>query len=227
MEAVMKIGGSLAEDPASLNALCQWLGILAKTHKILIVPGGGKLADIVREIDQSFGLSDVIAHKMAILAMDQFGLFLSDVTPNSCVSYTLEKAKKFSAAGMLPIILPSKLMFRKDSLEHSWDVTSDSVAAFVAGLVNARKLVLVKDVDGIFTSDPKRSEEARLIREVSVHDLLKFGGTCVDRALPGVLLETKIDCYVVNGNYPERIKAILEDEPTICTRVLLLNESQK
>lgn len=221
MEAVIKVGGSLAEDPVGLRTLCQELGALAKTHRILIVPGGGKFADVVREFDWRFNLSNTTAHKMAILAMDQFGLFLSNITPNSRVFYSLGKAKKFSAARMLPIFLPSKLMFRKDPLEHSWDVTSDSIAAHIAGLLHAKKLILVTDVDGIFTDDPKKDLDSRLMEKLSAEELLSWNGrTSVDKFLPRMLLETRLDCYVVSGKHPKRIKAILNDEKTLCTRIV-------
>jgi len=136
MEAVLKVGGSLAEDPSSLAMLGQELSVLAKAHRIVIVPGGGEFADTVRKLDKTYNISDVVAHKMAILAMDQYGLFLSDITPSSYVSYALKEISN-SVNGMLPIFLPSKLMFSKDPLEHSWDVTSDTIAAYIAGVLHA------------------------------------------------------------------------------------------
>jgi aspartokinase-like uncharacterized kinase len=222
MEAVIKIGGSLAEEPASLKALCQELSVLAKTHRILIIPGGGKFADAVREFDQMFNLSDVIAHEMAILAMDQFGLFLSDITPNSYTLNAMEKGKKLPATGMLPILLPSRLMFHTDPLEHSWDVTSDSIAAYIADRLRAEKLILATDVDGVFTNDPKRDLNARLIEKISANQLLSWDKrTSVDKSLPKILLTLRSDCYVVNGKYPERITAILENKKTCCTRIIV------
>lgn len=220
MEAVIKVGGSLAEDTESLKTLCQELSVLAKTHRILIVPGGAKFADVVREFDQTFSPSHTAAHKMAILAMDQFGLLLSSITPNSCASYTLEKAKKLSATGTLPILLPSRLMFCKDPLEHSWDATSDSIAAYIAGVLHVKKLILATDVDGIFTTDPKEDLNARLIEKLSANELLSWNKrTSVDKLLPRMLLKTRLDCYVVNGKHPKRIKAILENEKTPCTQI--------
>jgi len=221
VEATIKVGGSLSEEPPRLRALCRELSLLARTHRILIVPGGGKFADAVREFDQTFNLSDTIAHKMAILAMDQFGLFLSNIVPNSQISYTLKEAKKLSETGSPTILLPSRLMFQKDPLEHSWDVTSDSIAAHIAGELNAKKLILVTDVDGIFTNDPKRDSNARLIEKLSANELLNWNErTSVDRFLPKILIRTRMNCYVVNGKYHERVKAILEDEKTICTRIV-------
>lgn len=221
MEAVLKVGGSLAEYTVSLKKLCKELASLAKNHRILIVPGGGKFADIVREFDKIYGLSNAVAHKMAILAMDQFGLFLSDITPNSYVSYSLKEIKD-STSGMLPIFLPSKFMFRRDPLEHSWDVTSDSIAAYIAGLLHAKKLILVTNVDGIFTEDPKEDVNAKLIAELSAERLVSWNKrTGLDKTLPELLLKTRLNSYVVNGKYPGRIKAILENEKSIYTCIIV------
>jgi aspartokinase-like uncharacterized kinase len=225
MDAVIKIGGSLAEDPAALRALCNRLGEIAKKHRVVVVPGGGKFADVVREFDQQFGLSPVISHRMAILGMDQFGLLLSQIIPNSCASCLLNDAKQLSEIGVVPIFLPSRLMFQADPLEPSWDVTSDSVATYVASRLSANKVILVTDVDGIFTSDPKKHSDAKLINELSANELLRLNHrTSVDRFLPKLLLNTQMHCYVVNGAHPERIEAILTGQHTICTLVKSRNK---
>ena len=219
MEAVLKVGGSLAEDPASLTRLCQQLSALAKAYRIAVVPGGGELADIVRKFDKVYGLSNTVAHKMAILAMDQYGFFLSDITPNSYVSYSLEEISN-SEKWALPIFLPSKLMFREDPLEHSWDVTSDTITAYIAGLLHADKLLLVTHVDGIFSADPKKNVDTKLVEEVSAEELQGWNRrTSVDKTLPKILLQANLDCYVVNGGYPERVRLILENKKTVCTHV--------
>jgi aspartokinase-like uncharacterized kinase len=220
MDAVIKVGGSLAEDPAALRALCNKLGEIAKKHRIVVVPGGGKFADVVRDFDRRYALSADISHRMAILGMDQFGLLLSQIIPNSCATYLLNDAKQFSEIRVVPIFLPSRLMFQDDPLEHSWDVTSDSMAAYIAGRLNMDKVILVTDVDGIFTSDPKKHSDAKLINELSASELLReIQRTSVDRFLPKLLLEIQIDCYIVNGKYPERIEAILAGQHTTCTLV--------
>jgi aspartokinase-like uncharacterized kinase len=219
MEAVLKVGGSLAEDPASITRLCQQLSALAKVHRIAIVPGGGKFADTIRKVDKIYSLSNTVAHKMAILTMDQYGFLLSSITPDSYVSPSLEEISN-SAKGTLPIFLPSKLMFREDPLEHSWDVTSDTIAAYIAQLLHAEKLILVTDVDGIFSEDPRKTLDAKLIAELSAEELLGWNRrTSVDKTLPKMLIEANLDCYVVNGGYPERIKLILENKKTVCSHV--------
>jgi aspartokinase-like uncharacterized kinase len=182
-------------------------------------PGGGNFADMVRNFDKTYGLSKTVAHKMALLAMDQFGLFLSDITPNSFVSHSFEKAKN-SPSGTLPIFLPSRFIFRKDPLESSWNVTSDSITAYIAGMFHAKKLILVTDVDGIFTENPKKSLDAKLIAEVSAKQLLGWNKrTSVDQTLPKILLKIKLDCYVISGRHPRRIKAVLENQKSVYTHI--------
>jgi hypothetical protein len=220
MDATLKIGGSLTEEPVKLRALCRELSEMAKTHRITVVPGGGRFADVVRELDERFHLQDTVAHNMAILAMDQYGMFLASITPGSRATRTLDGARQHSEAGLVSILLPSRLMSRADPLPHSWEVTSDSITAYIAGELRSEKLVLVTDVDGIYTGDPKDDPAAELIEEISVADLSKRDArTSVDAYLPRIISETRLDCYVVNGRYPGRVRAILDNELPRCTRI--------
>jgi aspartokinase-like uncharacterized kinase len=220
VDAVIKVGGSIAEDPERLKALCRKLSMLAKKYAIIVVPGGGQFADAVREYDRRFALSSDVSHRLAILGMDQFGLLLSQIMPNSRVFRQLENAKELAEAKIVPIFLPSHWMFQENPLENSWDVTSDSIAAYVASRVNAGKLVLAIDVDGIFTCDPKTYADAKLVERLSAKKLAALNRrTSVDRYLPKLLLKSQTDCYVVNGKYPERVAAVLAGQQTTCTLV--------
>jgi aspartokinase-like uncharacterized kinase len=219
VDAVVKVGGSLAENPEVLIDLCAKLSLIAKKYCLVVVPGGGRFADVVRDSDEQFNLSSSVSHRMAILGMDQFGMLLAQITPNSCATYLLSDAKQLSETEAVPIFLPSRLLFKEDPLRNSWDVTSDSIAAYVAGRLQAAKLVLVTDVDGIFTEDPDR-EAAVLIERLSPEELLKFDKrTSVDRFLAKMLLEAPVDCYVVNGKHPDRVEAVLEGQQVTCTLI--------
>jgi aspartokinase-like uncharacterized kinase len=220
VEAVAKIGGSLAQHPEALRSLCTKVGEIAKKHRLLIVPGGGVFADAVRETEKQFCTSVYVSHKMAVLGMDQFGLLLSELIPDAIAIASLEKSKDYWKSETTPVFLPSKMMFREEPLEASWEVTSDSIAAFVACRVNADAVILAKDVDGIFDADPKKNPNAKLIAELSVSKLSKrTGPTGVDRYLPRLLLEKGLDCYVVNGPFPERIAQVLNGEDATFTLI--------
>jgi aspartokinase-like uncharacterized kinase len=221
VDAVIKIGGSLAEEPKTLRKLCLKLNELAKKYDVIFVPGGGRFADVVRIFDRRYTLSNRVSHKMAILAMDQFGLLLSDIMPDSDVFRQLENAKAKSKTNDAPIFLPSTLMFEQNPLENSWDVTSDSIAAYVAAQVNAKKLILVTNVDGVFTIDPRKNLDAKLIESLTISQLSMFKDrTSVDSNLHKMLLSARFKCYIVNGQFPERIEAILRGIKTTCTFVV-------
>jgi hypothetical protein len=217
---IVKIGGSLALNPKALRELCAKLSSLSKKHRLVVVPGGGEFADVVRNTDDRFKLSPAISHRMAILGMDQYGFLLSDLTPNSCVINKVENLQQALDTGMLPVFLPSNFLFSEDLLENSWDVTSDSIAVYIAGQLRVAKAILVTDVDGVYTSDPKKYSDATLINKLSAHELLRMNKrTSVDKFLPKLLLQLKIQCFVVNGLYSERVEAILEDKNTVCTSI--------
>ncbi len=221
MDAVIKVGGSLAEIHDALRALGRVLSHEAKRYRFVVVPGGGEFADAVRRLDERIGLSQSIAHRMAILSMDQYGLLLSGVFPNAVAAESLKAAQSSWAKKEVAILLPSKLLFTENPLPPSWDVTSDSIAAYLAAKFKAKKVVFVTDVDGIFNADPKRCSDSQLLKTITPLELSRFKDrTSVDKFLPKFLLSNALDCYVVNGRFPERVAAIFKGEETLCTRIL-------
>jgi aspartokinase-like uncharacterized kinase len=149
---VVKVGGGLLEHPGALDATAGAVAALARRRRVVVVPGGGPLADAVRALQPSAGLSEDAAHWMAILAMDQYGHLLAERIAGAVL---VEEPGGIAAAldaGRVAVLAPYRWMRSADVLPHSWDATSDSVAAFVAGALDARHLVLVKPVDG----DPAR-----------------------------------------------------------------------
>ncbi|MCL2642349.1 MAG: hypothetical protein FWD52_02365 [Candidatus Bathyarchaeota archaeon] len=226
---VIKIGGSLAQNPQTLQALCQKLNTLSNKHQIVIVPGGGKFADCVREADKQFTLSKTTSHHMAILAMNQYGLLLADLMkPNSQTTDNLKTAKTKTHTDLITIFLPSKLLTqnntknKKDNKEgelpNSWEVTSDTIAAYIAKKLDAKKLVLIKNVDGIFTDNPKKEKQPKLIEHLTTKELFeKKNNTCTDTHLPNILKTLKINCHIINGLYPNRIETTLNKQKTTGT----------
>lgn len=221
MESIIKIGGSLAKDPKSLKMLCGFLPKVVGEHGILIVPGGAEFADKVREYDRMYNLSARTSHRMAIFAMNQYGMLLADLIQNSKIVQNLDEAKCSISDKKVTIILPAKLVISKNSLENSWDITSDSIAAWIAEISKAKRLVLITDVDGIFPKNPKEYQEEKPFEKILARDLLKEESkTCVDKNLPKLLLKSGVKCYVVNGNHPERIRKILNGKKTVCTEII-------
>ncbi len=142
---VVKVGGALLSRQGALDIVVPVLSRVAERgDPVLVVPGGGPFADVVRKIDTELGLSDDAAHWMAIFALDQYAELLASRIPLSRAVRDPLEASAALAAGALPILAPSTWLRRSDPLPHSWDVTSDSIAAWVAGEVGAERLVLAK-----------------------------------------------------------------------------------
>lgn len=139
---VVKVGGSLLGS----EELERWLGLFAKFSdgNIIIVPGGGVFADAVRDAQKVSKISEACAHKLAVLAMDQFGLLLANMNPDLAVARTEMEIDERTWQHRCTVWLPSQMVLADDSIPQTWDVTSDSIAAWLAGKVNAQHLVLVK-----------------------------------------------------------------------------------
>ncbi len=217
---MLKIGGSLALFPQKLRELCQILSEVSVNSSLIVLPGGGEFADTVRALDARFNLSKEVSHRMSILGQDQYGLLLKDLIPNAVVVNTFEEAQRVLDHKKLTIFLPSKLFFSEDPLENSWDVTSDSIAAYLAGRMNIHKVLFVTDVDGIYNKNPKNQADARLLEEVTIQELMaRKERTSVDTFLPTLLIKLPLESFVVNGLFPERIVALLEGKETVCTKI--------
>lgn len=139
---VIKLGGSLLGSP-ELNG---WLDVIARhgDGKIVIVPGGGILADAVYESQLMSGVSDLIAHKMAVMAMDQYGILLTGLNSELVTaSSDLEIAER-GWQHRAVVWLPSTMVIADESIPTTWEITSDSLAAWLAHKLNAEHLILVK-----------------------------------------------------------------------------------
>lgn len=141
---MVKVGGGLLASPEHLDAVLAALADEASRSRLLVIPGGGPFADAVRKVDRELTLSDDAAHWMAVLAMDQYALLLVSRLRAAGLASDVAGIAAQLDQGRLPVLAPSHWLRDVDPLPHSWDVTSDSIAAWVAGEVGARRLVLVK-----------------------------------------------------------------------------------
>jgi aspartokinase-like uncharacterized kinase len=196
---VLKVGGSLFDMAPGLLRRVKALGA-----DVLVVPGGGEFADVVRRIDRENGLSADAAHWMAVLAMDEYAYYLSDKTG---IELTGSLAKKKGTR----IALPYEILKANDALPHTWDVTSDTIAAWIAVQMKC-PLVKATDVDGIIINGAlvDRIEASRLIGME----------TCVDRALPEFLIAHAMGAFIVNGRHAGRVEKAIMGEPTAGTAII-------
>ncbi|MBL1140777.1 MAG: uridylate kinase [Proteobacteria bacterium] len=141
--SVIKLGGSLMGCPE----LPLWLDCIesaAKNSNIIIVPGGGKFADSIRTLQKTYHFNDLVAHRMALLAMSQFGYLLTSMNPQiNVVSNFHDLSSNLGKQSPL-LWMPLSLCDDDSEIESSWDFTSDSIALWLAIKLDAGKLILVK-----------------------------------------------------------------------------------
>ena len=176
----------------------------------MFVIGGGEFANLIRKYDKEIEFSKDVTHETAIDSMDILAKLLNDKLAFTEISYTIDEAKGIADSNKIPIMICSEILKENEPFKHSWDVTSDSIAAYIASLLDA-KLLIATNVNGIYTKDPSLSG-AELINEIDVNKLLTFDESSIDLMLPTLLIEYGLNCYVVNGEYPERVLYIMSNE---------------
>jgi aspartokinase-like uncharacterized kinase len=146
-DVVVKVGGSLYDLPDLGPRLRGWLDGLGAT-RVVIVPGGGSAADVVRQLDQCHGLGEERAHWLALASLSLTGRFLAAVVPRSAFVKDLREAVAAWEQGCVVVLDPHAFALadegRPGCLPHVWTATSDSVAARVAVATGARRLTLLK-----------------------------------------------------------------------------------
>jgi aspartokinase-like uncharacterized kinase len=154
---VVKVGGSLYDLPDLGTRLRGWLATLP-SPRVLLVPGGGPTANVVRDLDRRHRLGESTAHDLALRSLTLNAAFLSALL---CAD-----ASRGGSAEVFPVVnplgRPGALWGRvcilephafceadapnHGSLPACWDTTSDSIAARAAVFLRAGELILLKSV---------------------------------------------------------------------------------
>jgi aspartokinase-like uncharacterized kinase len=140
---VVKVGGSLYDLPDLRTRLRLYLATLADAD-LLLVPGGGPTADVVRGLDRVHSLGEGKSHWLALRALTLNGHFLHALLPEFEVSADVLAPRPRMIVDMHAFALADEE--REESLAHRWDVTSDSLAVRVAHVTAAREIILIKSV---------------------------------------------------------------------------------
>ena len=144
VETVFKVGGSLLAYPELLASTLAAIVEASMHAPVAIVPGGGTFADAVRDTDHRLHLAEDTAHWMAVLAMDQYAHLLAGMRTELTLVASERDVELAIASGRIPVVAPYRWLRDADPLPHTWNVTSDSISAWVASMLGATQLVLVK-----------------------------------------------------------------------------------
>jgi aspartokinase-like uncharacterized kinase len=147
---VAKVGGSLFDWPDLGPRLQRWLERL-RDDRVILVPGGGQLVDVLRGLDRKHGLGEDASHELALRVLAVNAHFLAALLTQCLVVNSLDTCCVVWEQRGIPILDCHAFLCakgeRETNLPHSWDATSDSIAAYVARRAGARRLVLLKSTD--------------------------------------------------------------------------------
>lgn len=140
---VVKLGGSVVRS----SQLEAWLDTLARARvPIVVVPGGGALADEVRATQKALGFGDAAAHRMALLAMDQLAWAIAALRVGFEVGAMDDALQYILRKGRVAVWAPYALVANRADLPHSWTMTSDSLALWLARRLGAERCYIVKSI---------------------------------------------------------------------------------
>jgi aspartokinase-like uncharacterized kinase len=141
---VVKLGGSYAFS----SALKSWIdAVAACAGRVVVVPGGGPFAEAVRVAQPRMGFDDRAAHEMALLAMEQYGCALASLGAGWRLAASAAAIQDLLREGGVPVWSPTAMLREASDVPWSWDVTSDSLAAWLAGRIGAKRVLLIKQLE--------------------------------------------------------------------------------
>lgn len=235
-EAIFKIGGKILENSNNIKSTFSQLTQLFEKEilqKIIVIPGGGTLANFVRSLDDILEIGNDLAHWIAIYSMNYNGIILNRKYPNL---ESIDKLKTFQdAKQMFCIFLPYSFLREDDTLPHNWDVTSDSIALYVANKLKLSQCFLIKNIDGIFNIDKELIKSIstfkynELKRSNQLENIIENDSNIkkskpIDSHLLKLIEKYKTPCYILNGGpdnqrIVEFFNSAILDEKKIYTKI--------
>jgi aspartokinase-like uncharacterized kinase len=199
---VVKLGGSLFDS----DKLQDCLRVLAGNRPLVIVPGGGPFADQVRQAQRRWGFDDSSAHVMAMLAMEQYGRMLCAIQPGLVTAVNPTEIAVALERGVNPVWMPTAMVTADPEIEQGWDVTSDSLAAWLTRELGAKKLLLVKSLS--FDCD-----------SLSVKKLMKQ--QVIDARFRDYLHKGVFQSWLMGREDSVRIAEVLRGKLEFATRIII------
>lgn len=216
---VVKFGGSLLADVAAAARVAAVLGDPPDTERLLVFPGGGPADKAIESIARQVGLDGPAINPACMRALDQTGILLATMASRLSAVESLADARAVLAADGVPVLLPSRLILTLDVFTRHDIITSDSLGAYFAFLVGARRYVVLTDVDGVYEPGSAQRGQPRLIPRVSTGELAGYGHTSVDACLAPMLATTRMSAWVLNGFEPQRLADLLAGREPAGTQI--------
>ena len=164
-------------------------------------------------------------------AVAQVLLTAEDVADNRRRFHVENALEQLISWDVLPIINENDAVAVDEIGIHTTIGENDSLSAIVACMIHADLLVLLSDIDGLYTADPRVDEKAMLLETVEeltpqimalgggAGSNLGTGGMATKLKAADMAVKAGIDMVIANGEYPERLYDLL-DGKSVGTRFL-------
>jgi molybdenum storage protein len=222
---VIKLGGHGIIDYGRpvVVPLVHEIGRLSKKHQILVVTGGGTrvrhIMDIGLDLDMPTGVLSELAGKISEQNAIMLSILLSEYGGVRIKRDDLLDLPMLFRLGSLPVThgTPPFGLYEPPVPEGRIPAFRTDTGAFlIAESMGARRCILAKDVDGLYTEDPRKNKKASLIKEITATELLNadMEDIVVERKLVELLqVATNVkEVYIVNGHKPGNIEKAINGE---------------
>ena len=216
MKAVIKLGGfafpSRPKKPVVKDYVKQLRGLVGE-HHLVIVTGGGEIARAYIGAARELGVSEALCDQLGILVSRLNARLLVDGLGEYAfpeIPITIGELKHYFASGK--IVAMGGL-----TPGHS----TNAVAAIAAETVGAELLVNATDVDGIYSSDPRKNKSAKRLDKVTVAQLTAIlskmeivagAYELMDPLALRIIQRSKLRTVVVDGRKPTNVARALRNE---------------
>jgi molybdenum storage protein len=222
---VIKIGGHGAIDYGrkAVMPLVEEIGRLSKEHQLLVVTGGGTrvrhIMDIGLDLDMPTGVLSELAGKVSEQNAIMISILLSKYGGVRIKRDDLLELPMLFKMGCLPVTHgtpPFGLYEPPPEKGRIPAFRTDTGAFLIAEMLGARRCIFVKDVDGLYTENPKVNKKAKLLKDVTAGEVLGMG-------MEDIVVERKVvellrysvnmkEVHIVNGMRPDNIAKVLSGE---------------
>jgi aspartokinase-like uncharacterized kinase len=216
-DVFLKIGGSILDDASRTAALLPHIVALATRYRMLILVGGGSIAKRIKANQREHATDFYRCWKSGVLCHDvNAGLLASHSTVFEVASSAADVIRCLDS-GKIAVLAAAGALLNNLYFTPDWRITTDSMGAYFAATMRARRYVIVSNVDGIHAKWP---DSGPPIARIGIADLERLPSSKLDAAFPTFYRRYPVPTFIVNGRYPGRVRDVICGEAAIATEIV-------
>ena len=200
---IVKLGGSVVtfkDSPvpkariSAINRLSKEIfGVYKQGFKIILVHGAGSFGHpLAKKYNLTQGLKDETScigftetalamlqlNQIIIKSLQKIGLPAVSLPPHTFITQTNNRLDNFDTSiinnfvkkGFVPVLYGDPVIDKKIGCSI---LSGDVIIPYLAKKLKAEKIIFLTDVDGIFTDDPRKNPQAKLLKRIGNKNLQK------------------------------------------------------